>query len=320
MLAGYISANRVDLARVDKNKDGIVLYDHARYTSRDFKSLEGVLNLYVKKFTPEIGRVCLGVAGPVIRDEVRPTNLPWHIKADDIREQFGFVKLKLVNDIVATAHGLSHLSEDKLFVINEGRNPNGGNLGLIAAGSGLGQAIIYRKGDQFYPYASEGGHANFGPGSQVEAELWEFLYAEKGHVEAEDVISWTGLETIYNFVTETQGYQKADWYRAARYPGDSIIEKALSGEDEAAIQTMEMFIDCYASEAGNLALNGMTLGGIYIGGQIAPRIITALDKGRFMRRFVKRGKMEAMLEQMPVRLIIDDRTALIGAASIAKGL
>lgn len=320
MLAGYISANRVDLARVNRQASVVSLYEESRFTSRDYKSLESILALYLKRKKPDISTICLGIAGPVIGDEVRPTNLPWRIVGEELKQQFGFQYVTMINDIVATAHGIPHLDADDFFTLNDGQRSATGNIGLIAAGSGLGEAIIYNNGGPPAPQASEGGHAYFAPGSQLEAELWEYVYAEKGFVEVEDIISWTGLELIYNFLTETQGMHRSNWFDSAEYRASAVIEQALSGQDETANRALDIFVDCYASEAANLALKGMTLGGVYVGGQIAPRIITALDQGRFMSRFVKKSKMESLLADMPVRVIIEDRAALIGAAAVARGL
>ena len=321
MIAGYISANRIDLARVNKTAKTIRLEKDVRLATRDYTNLESALTQYIKnQKADDTETICLGIAGPVIQGAVRPTNLPWQIDEKSLGEKFGFKKVRLVNDVVATAHGLVHLGDDKFFEINAGVEVPNRNIGLIAAGSGLGAAIIYVNGEATRPYASEGGHATFSPGNQVEAELFEYLYAEKGFVEAEDVISWVGLERIYNFLIDTQGYRRGDWFDGAEYRASSVIERALSGSDEAATRTLDIFIDCYATATANLALTGMTLGGVYVGGQIAPRIITALDKGRFMERFVKKGKMEMLLSNMPVGLIIEDRAALIGAASIVREL
>jgi len=320
MLAGYISGNRVELARVRERKGKISLFDRATYVPREFSTFESVLSLYLRKHPGDVSVACFGVAGPVIRNEVHTTNLPWIINGGETESKFSFTRVKLVNDIVATAHGLSQLSADKFFTINEGFKTDQGNMGLIAAGTGLGEALIYTDGDNFFPYASEGGHADFAAGSQIESELWEYIYSEDGQVEVEDVVSLQGLERIYNFLIDTQGYKKGKWFDKSDDRPGAILERALSGKDEVANRTVDVFIDCYASEAANLALKGMTLGGIYIGGRIAPQIITLLDKGRFMERFVKRGKMEAMLAKMPVSVIIEANTALIGVSGIVMDM
>ncbi|MBD3258608.1 glucokinase [candidate division GN15 bacterium] len=321
ILAGYISGSTVDLARVRSERGKVALSKHRGYVASDFPDFESILDQFVKNAKTELSVACFGVAGPVISDVVSLTNLDWHIEAAKLEKQFGFDRVQLVNDLVATAHGLSQLNPDKHFIINEGKPVVGGNLGLIAAGAGLGEALIHIDDNgKHYPYASEGGHADFAPGNQLETELWQYLYSELGRVEAEDVVSVAGLERIYNFLVDTQSGVRSEWFRAAKDRPMAIVEKALAGADETASRTLDLFIDCYASEAANLALKGMTLGGIYIGGPIAPQIITAIDNGRFMERFIKHGKMESILASMPVGVIIEDKTALLGAASVALGI
>ncbi len=319
ILTGYIGGAHVDLARIRESGERLELREYVRYLSRDFRDFGSILELYLKKHSHKFTAACLGVAGPVLQNEVTTTNLPWHIIAGNLEKRFSIPKVKLVNDIVATAHGLPRLSADRFFTINSGIKAHTGNLGLIAAGAGLGQALIYSENSHVHPYASEGGHADFAPGNQLELELWEFLYAELGHVEVEDVVSLRGLENIFNFLVDTRGLPRPDWFDQPDRP-THIIENALAGKDESSVRALDIFIDCYASEAANLALKGMTTGGIFIGGRIAPQIITALDKGKFMERFVKRGKMEALLAKMPVGVIIEEKTALMGAGSLALTL
>lgn len=319
LLTGYIGGTTVDLARVREHGERLELREYVRYHSRDFRDFSSILELYLKKHHHAYTAACFGVAGPVIQNEVTTTNLPWHIAGSHLEKKFSIPQVKLINDIVATAHGLPRLQSDRFFTINGGIKSKSGNLGLIAAGAGLGQALIYSENSHIHPYASEGGHADFAPGNQLELELWEYLYAELGHVEVEDVVSLRGLENTFNFLVETRGMPRPDWFEKADRPA-TIIETALAGTDETSVRALDIFIDCYASEAANLALKGMTTGGIFIGGLIAPQIITALDKGRFMERFVKRGKMEALLAKMPVGVIIEERTALLGAGSLALTL
>ena len=244
MLAGYISGAAVELARVKEADGGVKLYNQTVYNSRDFTSFEQILNLYLKKNTTPIKQACFGVAGPVINGEVRTTNLPWLLTASTIQERFKIGKVKLLNDIVALAHGLPQLKEDRYYVINQGVKQKNGNVGLIAAGAGLGEALIHVHDEVWYPYASEGGHADFAPGSQREAELWEYLYSELGHVEVEDVVSLKGLERIYNFVVDSHGKPPAFWFEKAVDKAVTLVERALSGKDADAMQTLDIFVDC----------------------------------------------------------------------------
>ncbi len=317
MIAGYITAVTTDLARVAVHDGKPHLVNHRSFTNADYSNFDSILGLYLRKYKAERDIACFGVAGPVIDNKVTATNIPWKMTGRGITKEYDFDSVTIVNDLVATAHGLFELDDDKFIVINEGKRVKNGNMGLLAAGMGLGEGLIFWDGEKYCPYASEGGHVDFSPGNQLETELWEYVYSNKGYVEAEDIISLPGLEHIYEFLLATERATKADWYKKAKFKAGKLIEKALEGKDDIAVKALDMFVDCYASEAGNLALKGMTLGGIYLGGPVASRIMTALDKNRFMERFAKKGKMESLLGNVPVSLIIDEKTALLGAASIA---
>lgn len=316
MIAGFISGYRTELARVRLVDDRMQLYEAESYVSTDFSSFESVFDLYLRQHPGQTSRACFGIAGPVIEGEVRLTNVPWRVAVKSLEARYELEQVILVNDIVAIAHSLPYLRTDEFYVINEGEKVQNGNIGLIAAGMGLGEALVYSDGVKSYPYASEGGHSYFAPATQLESELWEYIYSEQGYVEVEDVLSLPGLVQIYNFLVDTQGTRRCDWFEESEDRAPMLLEKALAGDDETASKVVDMFVDCYASEAGNLALKGMTLGGIYVTGRIAPRIISALDRGRFMDRFIKRGKLEGLLAKIPVNLIIDDQAPLLGAAGI----
>ncbi len=320
LLAGYISGSTVDLARVTERKGVVRLLNHRSFQSRDFSDFDGILQFYLRKSRARFNAACLGVAGPVIGKAVSTTNLPWRLTTAAIKKEYGFDNVLLINDVVATAHGLPQLAEDKFFTIHRGAKSAQGNRGLISAGAGLGEALICADGRKVQPYASEGGHGGFAPSNQLEAELWQYLYSELGHVEAEDVVSLRGLENIFNFLVDTQGGGRGAWLDESDDRPGAIVEMALAGKDQTAARALDVFIDCYASEAANLALKGMTLGGVFIGGLIAPRIITVLDRGRFVRRFVHKGRMEAMLARIPVAIIIEEKTALLGAACAGLSL
>jgi len=320
MIAGHITATQVNLARVKQLRGEVHLYDRMNFTNADFSDFDSILGLYLKRIDVAATTACLGVAGPVVNGAVTATNVPWRLDAEEISTTFSFERLRLVNDLEATAEGLFLLKDSSFYTINEGTRRHRGNLGLVSAGSGLGEALVSYDGRKFTPHASEGGHVDFAPGNQLEVELWEYIYALQGYVEAEDVVSLPGLETIYRFMVEHERAVLSDWFKKARDKPAAIIEKALAGADDIAVRTLDMLVDCLAAEAGNLALNGMTVGGVYLGGRIARQTITILDKGRFMRRFVKKGKMVSLLSEIPVGVILDESTALLGAAAAALRL
>ena len=316
MIAGYITARSTFLARVVIHDRKPQISQYEKYVNSEFSGFDSVLSLFMRK-TKGVNQIaCFGVAGPVINNVVTATNIPWKIDGEQIKQKYGFEKVSIVNDIEATALGLFNLTEDKFFTINKGIKIDKGNIGLIAAGHGLGEGLLYHDGNKYCPYASEGGHAGFSPGSQLEVELWEYLYGNLGFVEAEDIISRTGLERIYEFTLLLNRATKADWFKKAKDKPVKIIEMALAGKDELAVKALDLYIDCYATEAANLALKGMTMGGIYLCGEIAPQLITVIDEGRFIDRFIQKGKMETYLSKIPVKVIIDDKTALLGAGCL----
>ena len=317
MLAGYITGNTVDLAVAQRRHGKLVLLDKASYINRDYSDLESILNHYLSRHNARTEKVVLGVAGPVIDNVVITTNIPWKISGEKLAKQFSFESVQLVNDLVATARGLSELDADRFYIINEGLRQPDGNVALMAAGTGLGEAMIYYEGGEPFHFASEGGHVDFAPGNQVEIELWQYLYSELNNVEAEDVISLRGIERIYRFLIDTQRCDPSKGYHTDDDKPSRIIEMALAGTDKTAVRAIDIFIDCYASEAANLALKGMALGGVFLAGLLAPQIMTLLDRGRFMERFTKKGKLSKLLARTPVSLILEEKTALLGAAAVA---
>lgn len=319
-LAGAISASSVDLTLIDPSRDKDPLVGAVSYNPLEYSSLDVILRLFLKRQKKKVDIACFGIAGPVINNEVKTTNLPWRIAATGIMEQFGINRVILMNDIVAKAYGLENLQPEKFIELNAGTPVHNGNFGLIAAGAGLGQALVYREDGRVHPYASEGGHADFAPGNQLEQELWEYLYAEKEIVEVEDVLSYQGLVSIFQFLLESDGRSVPKWFSEAEDKATVVIEKGIAGKDDRAVRTLDIFTDCYASEAANLALKGMTLGGVFLAGVIAPQILTAFDASRFHARFAKKGKMEGLLSSIPARIVIEERLTLIGAASVAKSL
>ena len=317
MLAGYITAHTTLLARVLSINSEPVFTKLAEYDNSQFSGFDSILSLYLRQNKGDSKVACFGVAGPVIENCVKATNIPWEIDGTNLQEQYKFSKVKICNDLEATAKGLFYIKEENLFTINSGKEVKASNYGLLAAGHGLGEGLLFYDGKNHHPYASEGGHAGFTPGSQLEVELWEHFYSNLGFVETEDILSLSGLEKIYEFMLSTNRATKPDWFKKAVDKPAKIIEHSLSGNDEIAVKTLELFIDCLASEAANLALKGMTLSGIYLGGLIVPQIITAMEQGRFMERFVHKGKMEFLLSKSPVKVIMDEKIALNGAGTIA---
>jgi glucokinase len=320
MLAGYITATTVQLARVALRSGKVHFADRQTFQNHDFDQFAELLHRYLDRTESTPAVACFGVAGTVINNEVLQGTFPWTLSARQIEREFALKSVRLLNDLVATAKGMFELSDDKFYTIKPGHTDRTGNIGLLAAGSGLGQALIVFDEQRYVVTPSEGGHSLFAPAAPMETELLEYLSAEQPYVEVEDVVSTRGLESIYKFLTFRRGEQPAVWFDRSPQPYTAVIEHALAGSDEVAVAALDMFIDCFASEAANLALKGITLGGLHLGGLIAPQIATALDQGRFVSRFVRPGRMRSILKEMPVVVIMDPGTALLGAACEVLGL
>jgi glucokinase len=289
------------------------------YPSRDFATFEALLADFLNG-TQAPAHAAFGIAGPVLGRAVRATNLPWHIEADVLQQRFGFKVCILLNDLEATAYGLSALGVEDLLTLQQGEPDACGNTAVIAAGTGLGEAGLYWDGRQHQPYATEGGHTSFSPQNDLEMELLRYLQHLYGHVSWERVVSGMGLVDLHAFL---RAYRKSivpQWLDDEIRTGDAaaaISRSALVGSDDVCIETMDLFVRLYGAEAGNLALKAMSRGGLYVGGGIAPKILPLLQRGTFIEAFLDKGRMRHVLEQMPVRLIMNERAALYGPALCA---
>jgi glucokinase len=293
----------------------------ATYPSPAFAGLEAILSQFLEgRAADRIERACFGIAGPVIDQACDATNLPWQVSAKAIKQQFNFDATWLLNDLEANAWGIAALSDKDLFLLNPGKTRTGGNRSIISAGTGLGEAGIYWDGSHYRPFPSEGGHADFSPTNLLEYELMEWLAERHGHVSWERVVSGPGLESIYQFLISYHQTAIPNWLQAEmdqQGVAPAISAVALSGRDPVCIESLDLFIEFYAREAGNHALKIMSSGGVYLGGGIAPRISPRLKEGAFIQAFFSKGRMRPLMEAMPVNVILNDKAALMGAARFA---
>ena len=254
-----------------------------------------------------------GVAGPVMGDRAQLTNIPWGVDARDIAKAFAIRRVSLLNDLQAMAYAVPVLEPCELLVLQEGTPAGGSNMALIAAGTGLGEAVLHNVGGRFVPLASEGGHADFAARNERDVDLLRDLIHRFGHAEVEQVVSGKGLVNVHR-ITHTGPCLVVGDLNAPDAPAlisASALERRCPGCKEA----LDMFIDAYGAEAGNLALRSLALGGVFIGGGIAPKILTALTDGRFVRAF--RDKVlpfDDLLASIPVKVILNDEAGLLGAA------
>jgi glucokinase len=321
ILAGDVGGTKTLLAVFDTAAMTIVR--ETTLPSRELESLESAVEAFLlgaPRIRVEGG--CIGVAGPVMDGRCVATNLPWIVDERHLAAAAG-APVKLINDLEAAAHGVLTLPADKFLVLQAGTPKPGGNVALIAAGTGLGQALVVRDGQGYRVVSSEGGHASFAPADELQVDLLRFLRAEFGHVSWERIVSGPGLANIYHFLQARAGHAAPDWLRARLQredPGAVIGEVALAGRDPVCVEALDLFVSIYGAQAGNLALETLSMGGLVVGGGIAPKIKTKLADGRFMTAFRAKGRMEPMLASTPVKVALEARAGLLGAAHVAAGL
>jgi len=315
ILAGDIGGTKTRLALFDSGNRRLRERYGATYSSLAYSGFEDVLTEFLHRAESQCQRACFGVAGPISGRRVRTTNLPWVIDADQLEQRFGFDRVTLMNDLEAVAWGVPTVSADDLKPLNVGSRQGGpGNAALIAAGTGLGEAGLYWDGRQLRPFACEGGHASFSPTTEEEWALRTFLSRAHGHVSWERVVSGPGLAAIHEFLCERAGSPDQSRLSGPSDPAAAVVAAAGGEGSRTARDAVRLFVRLYGAEAGNLALKVMAVGGVFVAGGIAPKIIDWLEDGGFMQGFIEKGRMRPLLEAMPVHVILDDRIALKGAA------
>jgi glucokinase len=271
----------------------------------------------------KIDAACFGVAGPVIENRSHTTNLPWIIDGAALATRFDIPHVRLLNDLEAMAHGILLLRHDELVTLNAGTPPKYNQaIALIAAGTGLGESILFWDGTKYRPIPTEGGHADFAPNSDIEIELLRHVRTQYLHVSYERVLSGPGLHAIYEFLRDTKKNEPT-WLAEKIKAGDPAAEIAaagLKGQAEIAEQTLDLFASIYGAEAGNLALKAMAVNGLYLGGGAAPKLLSKLKDGTFMKAFINKGRYKRLMSSIPVHIVMNQKTALLGAASSAAQL
>lgn len=323
ILAGDIggTSTRLGFFTLDNGRLNLILAED--YRSREHKGLEEIVTAFITAHSLSVRQACFGIAGPVQHGRVETPNLAWVVDAETLARALRLETVGLINDLEANAYGISALGQQDFAVINEGAATAAGNVAVISAGTGLGQAGVYWDGKRYHPFACEGGHTDFAPGNQLEIELLRYLQERFGHVSWERVISGPGLRNIYEFLRNTGRVEEPAWLADEMGHGDpsAVISKvALEGRDRGCVQALELFVVLYGAEAGNLALKIMATGGVFVGGGIAPKILEKLKGPSFMDSFTAKGRFRHLLEAIPVRVILNDKTALLGAARRAARL
>jgi len=291
------------------------------FTTLDFPDLPSMIAAFLQAASIDratIDRACLGVAGPVVDNAAKLTNVPWGLSGRDIAKEFGLKDVRVINDLVAMAHAVPVLEDSELHILQHGEPIRDGNVTLIAAGTGLGIALLHNVNGRLVPSPSEGGHSDFAARTEREIALLHDLTARFGRAEVEDVVAGKGLANIYRVSHQTPCAAAID-LDDADAPA-KISRAALEGRCGGCIEVLDFFVESYGAAAGNLALAMMATAGVYIGGGIAPKILPALQTGAFMRAFRAKGTFESMLKKMPVKIILNADAGLLGAAMFGANM
>lgn len=317
ILAGDIGGTKTNLGLFTVGKDGPVLQTLQTFSSQDFSNLEELIAQFLNNKKCTVNKSCFGVAGPVMNGKTKTTNLPWTLSEQAIQDRFQFDTVILINDLVATALSIPVLPEKDLVSLNEVATVAGQNRALIAPGTGLGVSLIPYIENRYVPLDSEGGHVDFAPGSEEQIQLLLYLKKKYAHVSYERLLSGSGLVNIYGWLKEKNFSIEPEWLSEQFKTGDPaqiISENGMNRKDKQCEKALDLFVSILGSVAGNLALTGMATGGVYIGGGIAPKILDRLRDGKFLQAFVGKSRYRGLLEQVPVKVIINDKAALLGAA------
>lgn len=321
ILAGDIGGTNTRLAFFEGTPDRLTPVAIDVFPSGEHKGPEEIARAFVAKHNLTAEAACFGIAGAVRSGRAETPNLPWVVDAREIAKELGLAEVHLINDLEANAHGIVLLDESDFVVLNNGSAVSGGNRALISAGTGLGEAGLTADVHGGYqPFPSEGGHSDFAPRNELELDLLRYLMGRFEHVSYERVLSGPGLYNIYQFLRDTGRGEEPPWLSEQIAHGDpsaAISRSALEGTSAICTQALDMFVSVYGAEAGNLALKVLATGGTFVGGGIAPRIIRKLSSTAFMKAFSAKGRVGALLKDIPVRVITNDKTALLGAGRVA---
>jgi len=323
ILAGDIGGTKTNLGYFELEAGSFTSKKVFNFQNADYPEFASILKRFLKDHPVHFQAACFGIAGPVIKGVCRTTNLPWVVDTAKLKKHLGIKTVALINDMEATAYGIGTLPKKALVELNPGRPVAQGNIAVIAAGTGLGEGMLFWEGQYYRAVASEGGHSDFGPRNDLELDLCKFLLKKYGHSSYERVLSGPGLLNIYDFLKSRNFATEPDWLKkemAHADPSSVISRCALEKRDKLCIKALDMFCAIYGAEAGNLGLKVLALGGIFVGGGIAPKIISKLQDGVFRKAFLQKGRFSKFLSRIPVHAILEEKTALHGAAVFALRL
>jgi glucokinase len=325
IIAGDIGGTKTVIGLYERTTGGLHQSAERAFHSAQYKSLESMLGEFLQDHRGvQLENACFGIAGAIIEGKVHTTNLTWDVSEAALEAALK-CRVRLLNDLQATAYGVSYLSREELEVLNPGPWPRPkGNIAVIAAGTGLGEALLCWDGTRHHPIATEGGHGSFAPRDDHEIELLRYLRKQYGnHISNERLLSGPGFYNIYCFLRDTGFAPEPEWLKRKLTTGDRsaiVSEAGLAGQSELCEETLRMFSSIYGAEAGDLALRSLALGGVFVAGGIAPQMLKVLRDGSFMNSFVDKGRFKEVLEGVEVSVALNPHAPLIGAAHFALGM
>jgi glucokinase len=320
VLAGDIGGTKTNLGLFRKGRRRPAAVIVESFPSQGAPGLEEIVEQFLEQHPAPVASACFGIAGPVINGRCKTTNLPWEVSEAGLKKRFRWPKVQLINDLVATGHAVPSLQGRELYNLNVERGRTGENIALIAPGTGLGMALLVFHEGWYISVPSEGGHVGFSPSNEEEVSLWRYFRQRYGHVSVERVLSGSGLTNIYGWLREARGYQEPAFLKElfkTMDPARVITDNAVSGKDSLCVEALQVFVAILGATAGNLALAYMATGGVYLGGGIPPKILPFLEKPNCLEAFADKGRFSDFVKRIPVRVILNERAALLGAAATA---
>ena len=325
ILAGDIGGTKVHLALYDFAGGRLVAVRDHKFPASEYPSLDQVVKAFLVDGEREkVAAACFGCPGPVRDGRLKLTNLPWTLDTRDLKKSLGMEHIFLINDLEANGYGIPELAAESIVTLQEGDTQAVGHRGLVSAGTGLGECLLVWDGKlgRHLPLPSEGGHGDFAARNPREIALLEYLLRTlKGRVSIERVVSGLGIQNVYRFLRDDQKLEEPKWLRErmeAEDPNAVIGQCAEGGSSEICAETMRIFVSAYGAEAGNVALKVLAAGGIYLGGGVAPKSLKIMQDGEFLKAFLDKGRLSPLLQSVPVRIILDETCALLGAAAYAE--
>jgi glucokinase len=319
ILAGDIGGTKTNLGLFDAGGGSLRLIRQQSFPSKEYVGLEAIVSQFMASEAAPVTAACFGVAGPVLDGQSVTPNLAWIVDANTLAGILNLESVTLLNDLEAMGYGISELKPEEMLPLNQGMAIEG-NAALVAAGTGLGVTSLFWDGRRHVPSASEGGHVDFAPRNPLEIDLLRYMQTKHSRVSVERVLSGPGLFNIYDFL-RTSGYGKEDHEIAESFqtqdPSSVISKAALAHQCKLCVKALDMFAAIYGSVAGNIALTLKAIAGVYIGGGIAPKILDKLKDGTFIGAFMDKGRLSSLVATIPVRVILNDKTPLLGAARVA---